>query len=85
MPRSTDGPQVAEASFRFEESIGQEGGMAGSFSVIPDAAGNPADVFFHAAGKFSTLAEPSIGTYLVAGDANLSRESQKRRMKPPAD
>ena len=77
--------RMAEASYRFDESIGQEGGVAGSFCVIPDADGNPADVVFHTAGKSRALPEPSIGAYLVAGEANLPCESQERWMGPPAD
>ena len=76
--------KMAEASYRFDESIGQKGGVAGSFSVIPDTKGNPADVVFHAAGKSRALPEPSIGAYLVAGESNLPCESQKRWMAPPA-
>ena len=76
--------KMAEASYRFDESIGQKGGVAGSFSVIPDAEGNPADVVFHAAGRSHALPEPSIGAYLVAGESNLPCESQKRWMRPPA-
>ena len=76
--------KMAEASYRFDETIGQNDGVAGSFSVIPDADGNPADVVFHAAGKSRALPEPSIGAYLVAGESNLPCESQKRWMRPPA-
>ena len=76
--------KMAEASYRFDESIGQKGGVAGSFSVILDADGNPADVVFHAAGRSRALPEPSIGAYLVAGESNLPCESQKRWMMPPA-
>ena len=75
---------MAEASYRFDESIGQKGGVAGSFSVIPDTEGNPADVVFHAAGRSRALPEPSIGAYLVAGESNLPCESHKRWMAPPA-
>ena len=77
--------KMAESSYRFDESIGQKGGVAGSFSVIPDADGNPVDVIFHAAGKSSALPEPSMGAYLVAGESNVPCESQKRWMGPPAD
>ena len=75
--------KMAEASYRFQESVGKEGGVAGSFCAIPDENGDLVDVVFHAAGKSSALPEPSIGAYLVAGESNLPCESQKRWMVPP--
>ena len=75
--------KMAEASYRFQESVGEEGGVAGSFCAFPDENGNLRDVVFHAAGKSSSLPAPSIGAYLVAGESSLTCESQQRWMAPP--
>ena len=75
--------KIAEFDFRIQEDIGQQGGVAGSFCAIPDDNGNLIDVVFHATGKSQSLPEPSIGGYLVAGESNLTCESQRRWMSPP--
>ena len=77
------GRKMAEVDYRFQESIGQGGGVAGSFCAIPDSNGNLADVVFHAAGKSRALPEPSMSAYLVASESNLPCESQRRWMAAP--
>ena len=50
--------------------------------MTSDANGKLADVVFLAAGKSVVLLGPSIGRYLVAGESDLSCESQMRRVIP---
>ena len=80
-PSSID-REMEEATFQFRESMGKNGGVSGSFSTILGEDGKLADVVFHAVGKSDVLPGPSIGRYLVAGESNLSCESQMRRMIP---
>ena len=74
--------KMDETAFRFQECVGKEGGMAGSFCAAPDANGDLAHVVFHAVGKSSALPGPSLGGYLVAGESSLPCESQNRWIAP---
>ena len=77
LPYTEQQSMADEASYKFAEGVGEEGGISAAFAPIPDLDGNLADVHFHAVGSSPALPSPSTGQYLIASWSSLNCDSQR--------